>query len=278
MNLLSITLRKLLPATSALMLLLPLISRAGPYDGAAGSPGSLAVPMDSTEIQAWATGHASLQRGLAYAADASFGFATFGDPDFALGPATNDPFDVVSLGDGGSVVLTFAQPITNGPGWDFAVFENSFSNGFLELAFVEVSSNGTDFFRFPSVSLTPVDTQIATFGELDPTDVHNLAGKHAGGFGTPFDLDDLIAVNALLNVFSVTHIRLVDVVGSIDPSLGSLDSLGNLINDPFPTPFETGGFDLDAVGVRHLAVPEPSGFGLLAALACLAWTGSRRHR
>ena len=31
----------------------------------------------------------------------------------------------------------------------------------------------------------------------------------------------------------------------------SYDSQGNIINDPFPTPFETGGFDLDAIGVIH---------------------------
>jgi hypothetical protein len=40
----------------------------------------------------------------------------------------------------------------------------------------------------------------------------------------------------------------IDVVGINDPLLGSHDSLGNLIIDPFPTPFPTGGFDLDAVG------------------------------
>jgi hypothetical protein len=30
-----------------------------------------------------------------------------------------------------------------------------------------------------------------------------------------------------------------------------MDSQGNIINDPYPTPFESGGFDLDAIGVIH---------------------------
>ena len=65
----------------------------------------------------------------------------------------------VSLGDGGTVVLTFPQPIGDVPGPDFAVFENGFkafdNSFFLELAHVEVSSDGVNFYRFPSSSLTP---------------------------------------------------------------------------------------------------------------------------
>jgi hypothetical protein len=46
-------------------------------------------------------------------------------------------------------------------------------------------------------------------------------------------------------------VRIVDVVGSIDPAYARYDSQGNAINDLFPTPFNSGGFDLDAVGVIH---------------------------
>jgi hypothetical protein len=35
----------------------------------------------------------------------------------------------------------------------------------------------------------------------------------------------------------------------------SCDSQGHQINDPWPTPFPTGGFDLDAVGVIHQKQP-----------------------
>jgi hypothetical protein len=46
-------------------------------------------------------------------------------------------------------------------------------------------------------------------------------------------------------------VRIRDVVGSIKPEYATLDSKGNPINDPWPTTFPTGGFDLDAVGVIH---------------------------
>ena len=61
--------------------------------------------------------------------------------------------------------VTFASPIYNGEGPDFAVFENGFDIDdeydptgvlhFLELAFVEVSSDGENFFRFPAVTNVP---------------------------------------------------------------------------------------------------------------------------
>ena len=43
---------------------------------------------------------------------------------------------VVSLGDGGYALLTFEKPIKNGID-DFAIFENSFSDTFLELGLVD---------------------------------------------------------------------------------------------------------------------------------------------
>jgi hypothetical protein len=62
-------------------------------------------------------------------------------------------------------------------------------------------------------------------------------------------------------------VRVTDVVGSINPLFGTRDSLGNLINDPFPTATPSGGFDLNGVGVLH-AVPEPESC-LMAISACL---------
>jgi len=41
------------------------------------------------------------------------------------------------------------------------------------------------------------------------------------------------------------------VVGCIQPAFATFDSKDNIVNDPWPTPFNTGGFDLDAVGVLH---------------------------
>jgi len=157
--------------------------------------------------------------------------------------------------------------LTDGPGFDFAVFENSFSNDFLELAFVEVSSDGTHFFRFASVSNTQTNEQVETFGTLDATKIHNLAGKYRGGYGTPFDLAELNEIEGL-DIHHVVAVKVIDVVGSIDTAYATYDSEGNIINDPWPTPFESSGFDLDAVGVihdlNHTAVEEKS---LLSSLS-----------
>ena len=167
-------------------------------------------------------------------------------------------------------MLGFAQPITDGPGYDFAVFENGLSDTFLELGFVEVSSDGNNFFRFPSVSLTPTATQVGSFGVLDPTNLNDLAGKYRVGFGTPFDLQELSGVSPLLDIHDVKFVKIVDVVGSINPLYATLDSVNNPVNDPYPTAFASGGFDLDGVGVIN-QVPEPAAFVLmLSRTDCLA--------
>lgn len=251
-------------ARAGLVLASALPLAGGPYDGAAGTAGSPAIAHADPAIAGWATGFVDLVRGPAQAGVPAYGFASFGAAEYALGPVLretpDDVYDVVSLGDGGRVTLTFDQPIADGAGWDFAVFENGFAGSFLELAFVEVSSDGVNFFRFDAYSETPSATQIGGFGVLDPTNVRNLAGKHVGGHGTPFDLAELAGRSPLLDVHAITHVRVVDVVGSIDPALASRDALGRVVNDPWPTPFSTGGFDLDGVAVRHFAAAAPAGY------------------
>mgnify|MGYP001811130164 FL=1 len=61
-----------------------------------------------------------------------------------------------------------------------------------------------------------------------------------------------LAASHEFNPDSVSWIRVIDVVGSIDPKYASFDSEGNIINDPWPTPFPSSGFDLDAVGAINL--------------------------
>nr|WP_303652848.1 PEP-CTERM sorting domain-containing protein [Paludisphaera mucosa] len=110
---------------------------------------------------------------------------------------------------------------------------------------------------------------------LDARDLNNLAGKYVAGYGTGFDLAELAGVSPLLDVHNVTFVRIIDVVGSIDPAHGRYDAHGHLVNDPYATPFGSSGFDLTGVGVIHFAtqaVPEPSslalgGLGLLFATA-----------
>ena len=217
------------------------------YAPPAGQVGSTAIHQDSSIIVAWATG-CSVTRGYQDISDQSLGFADYGD--YMDGIGISNGSHVVSLGDGGSTVVTFDQPIINGSGPDFAVFENGFSETFLELAFVEVSSDGVRFYRFPAVSETQTDTQIGGFGAVDCRYIHNLAGKYKTQHGTPFDLEDLID-SVGLDVNAITHVKIIDVVGSVDAQYGSQDYLGTYINDPFPTPFGSCGFDFDAVGVIH---------------------------
>lgn len=213
------------------------------------------IPAADPRFTLWAT-TAEILRGptdIAYTGEDQT-YPTFGSETSATGPAdavagdNGDPFPVVSLGDGGSATLTFASPIADIPGPDFAVFENAFNSIFLELAHVEVSSDGVNFFRFFSISLTQTTSQVLGYGTLNGTNLSNLAGKVPGGFGTPFDLAELRHHAPVLDVHRITHVRVIDVVGSLSVAHRSLDSLGNPINDPYPTDHEFGGFDLDAVG------------------------------
>src|ERR1019366_7331765 len=190
-------------------------------------------------------------------------YASVGDSSSAIGKAGEN--GVVSLGDGGIATLTFDHTIYNGPGFDFAVFENGFMTGdsnlaFLEFAFVEVSSDGVNFFRFPAGSNTEDTLQLAMQG-IDCSLVNNLAGKYTYGYGTPFDLDELKNQPGL-DVNNVTHVRVIDVVGSISDQYATHDINGRKVNDPWPTPFASCGFDLDAVGVIH--ANGISGIGNLA--------------
>lgn len=217
-------------------------------------PGTTAMHADSSAFVAWATG-CTVERGPMRIDKPENGLASYGADSLALG-MPGGTFDVVSLGDGGKAILTFASPIYNGPGPDFAVFENGFANAqnpdtwALELGFVEVSSDGENFFRFPAVTYVQTETQLGNAGSINPEQLHNFASKYGAFYGTPFDLDE-VEDNALLDKNKVTHVRIVDVIGNIDPEYANYDAEGHVINDPWPTGFASSGMDLDAVGVIH---------------------------
>ncbi len=241
-------------------------------------------------------------------------------PSKALGPATGNNLDIVSLGDlnrsqidsnqpPGQITLAFDETIRNGNGCDFAIFENGLisqvntSGGsvagqmFAELGYVEVSSNGQDFVRFPAVSLTP--DSVGRYGTIEISNIYNLAGKHpnANGIctGTPFDLeeiaDDAKVISGDVDINNIKYVRIVDIPGSGD----FRDQAGRYI-DPSTLPFwahyvsshpiydawvtfGSGGFDLEAIGVLNEqkysadinldGVVDMSDFALLAS----AWWG-----
>lgn len=260
--------------TAALLLGGTDLPAAGPFPGPVGSANTTAISKDDQRILSWATTVTGFSPGPIDISDPDAPLASFGAPGNALGPADAlDPQNgVVSLGDGGSITLSFAQPIIDGPGFDFAVFENGFSDTYLELAFVEVAGPDGVFVRFNCTSLTQTATQISQsdvpFSGIDATNIDGLAGKYRQLFGTPFDL-------ASVGLQQISFVRLVDVVGSIDPQFGTKDSFGHMINDPWPSLFATAGFDLDAVAVLH-QVPEPNALSLLIGGVMLAAT--RRMR
>lgn len=228
--------------------LLCVLSLPAQYDPPAGQPGSLAMYKDSSAFVAWANA-CTVYPGYQDVSNTSLGFANAGDSSMALGIAGLNA--TVSLGDGGYAIVRFSDPIGNGPGPDFAVFENGFSDTFLEMAFVEVSSDGINYFRFPAVSNTQDTVQVTSFGAVDATQVHNLAGKYRMYYGTPFDLDEMDSIPGL-DVTRVTHVKIVDVIGCIQETYATFDSQQHKVNDPWPTGFASGGFDLDAVGVIHV--------------------------
>ncbi|MGB1294040.1 MAG: T9SS C-terminal target domain-containing protein [Flavobacteriales bacterium] len=215
------------------------------FPGAVGDPTSTAVFKSDARVDYWLADSVKIERGLIDASDPSLGQVTYGDDHFALGQS--DP-QVVSLGDGGQATYVLSNPISDIEGFDFAVFENAFDNHFLELAFVEVSTDGETFVRFVNQSNTDTDTQTGGFAATDTRNVNNLAGKYRAQYGTPFDLNEL-EDSLSIDINNINYIRIIDVVGSIDPAYGTKDSYGNFINDPWPTPFNSSGFDLDAVAV-----------------------------
>lgn len=220
-----------------------------PFAPPAGQPGSTAIYMDDPAFVGWAINYTDYQIGERLD-------PAFQTPEKALGKANGTSFDVVSLGEGGSITMVFDPPVENGEGWDFAVFANPFNDYFLELAYVEVSSNGIDFVRFDNVSYTP--DPVSTYGSVDAALVTGLAGKYRQGYGVPFNLSDLSEKSEVqdgrVDLTAIAYIRIKDIIGDGRHT----DSRGNPIYDPFRQEWGAAGFDLDAIGVSNGA-PYPQG-------------------
>ncbi len=219
-------------------------------------------------VNPWATAVVDYDLGWQDYQQTELGLVSYGSPDDVLG-AAGSPF---SLGDGGSITLTFGQQIVNGPGDDFAVFENGFAweGVYMELGFVEVSSDGRVFSRLPA--LCRQDAQPGPWSTSDPALFYNLAGNYVGGTG--FDLDDLLlagdaAVAAgLVDLAHIRYVRVVDVVGDITGPGGTTDHLGRPVADPYPTPGTSSGMDLTGVAIIHMGAVETqdASWGLVKSL------------
>lgn len=176
------------------------------------------------------------------------GFGAGAMPGVVFGPpeGTGDlqgSFDVVSLGVGGEIVLSFApSAIVDGPGPDFIVFENAFyangdpSSPAADLGEVSVSDDGVTWKTFtcapgatppfaPCAGWTPVRSS-STNG-VSPTDLARAGGE-------AFDLADVGLARA-------RYVRVRDLGRSSCPDAG-----------PRPTNL---GFDLDAIALLNRAQP-----------------------
>jgi len=166
--------------------------------------------------------------------------AGFGQDDFPEvvfggphgGGELSGSLDVLSLGNGGSITLGFAERrIIDGEGPDFIVFENSFWAGgdpdlpFAELAMVEVSADGETWKTFPCAALSAPYGSCAgwrpIYANVDDNDIDPLDPAVAGG--DAFDLADV-------GLSEARYVRIVD-----------REDQGGL----------SGMFDLDAISIVH---------------------------
>lgn len=184
------------------------------------------------------------------------------NPGNALG-APAGATHVHSLGVLGDLTLGFQPAITNGPGADLLVGENPFRLSpafhvvFAEVAFVEVSSDGTHFARFPSRYFGGASG--GAFSTAPAGSYSGLAGQHPVLATTPnvdardvvdaggdaFDLADLagdpLVLGGQVDLNAISQVRLVDVQSGV-----SLDSSGTPIVDP-----TAGSADIDHVTAIH---------------------------
>ncbi|GIW44583.1 MAG: hypothetical protein KatS3mg077_1865 [Candidatus Binatia bacterium] len=178
-------------------------------------------------------------------------------PGVVLGPPQGGgllqgSLDVLSLGQGGEIVLQFDPPLAcNGPGPDLLVFENPFHVGgpdgpvFAELAFVAVSQDGVNFVEFPwdrqtwqgLAGKTPVWSNPEN--GIDPRDPARAGGDS-------FDLEDV-------GLPWIRFVRITDTGDRVPDPGNRLPGAG------------TAGFDLDAIAALYPCVPDKGGTPSLTA-------------
>ncbi|HTB76093.1 MAG TPA: hypothetical protein VK762_22745 [Polyangiaceae bacterium] len=174
------------------------------------------------------------------------GFGKSDMPGIVEGPpkgggAQMGSLDVVSLGVGGEIVLSFApNAIVDGPGPDFIVFENPFYIGgnpmkpYAEPGEVSVSDDGSTWSTYPCTATSYPYGSCAGWHAVYSAPGNGISPVDpATAGGDAFDLADL----------GVTHARFVrirDVSGEVCPDAGGPN---------------TDGFDLDAISIVNAEMP-----------------------
>jgi len=185
---------------------------------------------------------------------AGFGAASL--PGIVEGPpvgggSDHGSLDVVSLGSGGSIEVTFApNAIVDGPGPDFIVFENPFwiagnsNDVYAEPGEVSVSDDGKTWVPFPcnptfdpgasdGTGTAPPYGACAGWGVVYSTPQNGISPfdpAKAGGNG--YDL-------ATIGVKHARFVKIVDRTDEVCPEAGP----------------DTNGFDLDAIAIVNAELP-----------------------
>jgi len=212
-----------------------------PAPGAKRPNGKPAPVRDADEPPpAAGDGPAFVSRVVSFTPGRCGGFGGAEMPDIVLGPPrgagdTKGSLDVVSLGNGGEIVLGFEPfAIVDGDGPDFVVFENAFfpagdrDKPYAEPAEVSVSEDGETWVPFPCTSTAAPYGACAGWRPVyaSPESAVSPASPEAGG--DPFDL-------GAIGVARARFVRIKDKTAQRCTSQGP----------------DTNGFDLDAVAAIH---------------------------
>jgi hypothetical protein len=197
-----------------------------------GNSEDTAEPLDTDECEPIVyTPNPFISSVVSYNPGPGTGFGQDRYPDIIMGPPLGcgegcGSLDVLSLGKGGNIIVSFDITIVDGEGPDLAVFENPFI-GWPELATVSASINGTDWVSWPCAAideannypgcagfnpvLTHPDNCIdATDPNVSGGDLFDLADiglseasfiriQDTGLFGDGFDLDAIAIINGQSN-------------------------------------------------------------------------------
>jgi hypothetical protein len=221
-----------------------------PADGATAADVGTDAPV--LPADRFVTGVVSFEPG------ACAGFGASSMPQIVEGPpvgagSDHGSTDVVSLGTGGTIVLSFApNAIVDGPGPDFIVFENPFwvsgnsNDVFAEPGEVSVSDDGVAWQTFPcnptvdpnsahGTGVSPPYGQCAGWHVVNSSPTNGISPVDpAVAGGDAFDLADL-------GVSEARYVRIVDRTLETCADAGARPN-----ND---------GFDLDAIAIVNASQP-----------------------
>ena len=221
------------------------VDAAEAMDGPDGDDGAL-VATDASSGEGGLAADRFVTSLVSFTPGPCAGFGAAKMPGIIEGPpvgggASKGSLDVVSLGAGGEIVLSFApNAIVDGPGADFIVFENPFYIGgdpqkpYAEVGEVSVSDDGTTWVTYPCTATSYPYGQCAGWHAVYSAPGNGISPVDpAAAGGDPYDLADV----------GLTHARFVrirDKSGQVCPDAGG----GN-----------ADGFDLDAVSIVNAETP-----------------------